>query len=116
MRFWLVTVLVVLSSFLPSAVAAEGNETTKDMSSELRTLIKEVRALRAQVEQLEIRMALLEDERPSPLFRRPPMAEIDQQIRVVFPKRPKHDLGLYVFPGLDAPPLSKAWRSTERHQ
>jgi hypothetical protein len=44
------------------------------------------------------------------------MAEIDQQIRVVFPKRPKHDLGLYVFPGLDAPPLSKAWRSTERHQ
>jgi uncharacterized protein YlxW (UPF0749 family) len=106
MKSWIVIVFVVLS-FCPSAAqVSKSDETDNDVSSQLEILVKEIRDLRAQVKQLEKRIALIEGEKGSTLLRGPSTTEIDQQIRIVIPKRPKRDLGLYVFPGLDAPPLS----------
>ena len=99
MKSWLVIVFVVFTFWPSAAQASNRDEADKDVSSELELIIKEIRALRARLEQLEKRIASILDGGPS-------TEKTDQQIRIIIPKRPKRDLGLYVFPGLDAPPLT----------
>jgi hypothetical protein len=101
MKAGLMTVLVLLGSCYGTVRASESSEQNKDESSELKLLIQEIRELRKRVDQLEKRMPMIEGSVDMLLDPAPPKTK-----RIfIIPKKQKRDLGLYVFPVLDAPPL-----------
>lgn len=112
MKAWVAFVVVLVGTCSSVVNASESREHERDagVSSELKAVSKEIRELRVKIDELEKRMGVIEREAAKNLLGGPSPMKL-QGIRAVLPERPERELGLYVFPGLDAPPLSpKSYR------
>ena len=106
-RPWLVG-LVGFFAIASVLTPANGSESADEVSEQLQLLLDEIRSLRHHVEQLEMRVNRMEQK----LAAREIPLTMDDAIKAedILPRQyrlsPRPQTGLYVFPGLDAPPLT----------
>lgn len=112
------TSVAFLGVLLAATVSAPVISAERDeVVEQLKTLIREIRVLQESVKQLEQRVEDLELDAhrdfgeipPIRLEIQPGLFDVPGTIRTIDPPfNLQDDKGLYIFPGLDAPPLSPA--------